>query len=113
MTERMSHEEHVASVRAELVVLAHSMLSGSLPYLEGAIRVVKLRRAAEVPDRDPEFEAFVVIESETDHLPIGRIRSLWSSEALARLGPEIEKSEQWAKELATPACRSLIERFDA
>lgn len=62
-------------------------------------------------DRDDDFLTFVAIDSETDHLPVDLERHNWSTEALERKDQEIAEAELWAKELAFPACRKLIERF--
>jgi len=64
-----------------------------------------------VPTDDPDFKAFVAIESETDHLPIGDVRKLWQPEALDRKANEISEAEAWARDIAADACRRIISRF--
>jgi hypothetical protein len=113
MAERMSHEEYVASARAEIVALAREMPTVDVSFLDGAVRLCQLRREAEIPDADPDFDTLTIISSETDALPEGEVRSMWSREALAKLEHEIDDSELWAKEIASHACQSIIERFDA
>jgi hypothetical protein len=112
MTEPMSREEYVASTRAKVVSLARAMLEGKTSFLEGAIHIWRLHSEADVPERDPDFDIFVGIESSTDDLPIGAARKNWSAEALATYEPRIVETEAWARELATEACRSLIQRFE-
>jgi hypothetical protein len=60
---------------------------------------------------DRDMVAFVLIDSETDTLPLGDVRQYWQPEALAKLQPEIERSEQWARETGWAECQSLIRRF--
>jgi hypothetical protein len=60
---------------------------------------------------DEDFDAFELIESKTDHLPIGRERSNWSDAALAEKEQEVAEAETWAKDIAFPACKKLMERF--
>ena len=99
--------------RNRVAAVARGMLSGDINFLEGAIELVSLRHKAEVEEADPDFMVFVVIESETDNLPIGKSRELWSKEALIKHQPEIDASVIWAKRIGTTACQSLIERFHA
>ena len=63
-------------------------------------------------DRDADFDAFAVIASETDHLPLENQRPLWSRSAIERLAPEFKRTEEWAAEFAPEACRNIIARFD-
>jgi hypothetical protein len=102
-----------AQARRELVAAARAMLSGELPYVEGAFLVTRLRhRISGVAERDEDFDAFVVIESETDHLPLQAQRPLWSEQALAGLEPEFKRTQEWAASFAADACKRLIARFE-
>ena len=99
---------------SRLVSVAQAMLDGELSFFEGAVQVLAIKsRLSGIADRDPDFDAFVVIQSETDHLPLEAQRSLWSPAALAALEPEFQRIEEWAKPFASPACRNLIARFGA
>lgn len=106
-----SHNEFVANTRQRLVVVCQSMLSGKISFLEGAVEVCSLRDTIEVSADDPDLRAFIVICSETDHLPLANIQHRWSAQALERLRPEIDHAEIWAKSIATEACENLIRRF--
>jgi len=98
--------------REKLVALAQSMLDGKLSFFEGALLVTSIRnQLSGIVDRDPDFDAFVVIKSETDHLPTVAQRSLWSPIALVDIESEIREVEVWAKSFAPQACKNLIARF--
>jgi hypothetical protein len=98
--------------RRQLVALAEAMLIGEVSYFDGAPKVCALQcRVGGVQSGDPDFEAFDVISSETDHLPIPTIGHLWSASALQRVQPEMVHTEAWAKDFAPKACVSLIARF--
>ena len=98
--------------RTQVVALAKAMLAGELPYLEGAYQICRLRGRIEgLADRDQDFDAFILIESETDHLPLQAPRHLWSDRALKELEPEFERTQSWAASLAEEACQRLIARF--
>ncbi|WP_235610830.1 DUF2489 domain-containing protein [Bordetella sp. H567] len=88
------------------------MLAGELPFFEGAVRVVNLMHCLNgIGDDDPDFRIFVLIQSETDHLPLEAQRPLWSASALEALEPEFLRTEEWAKCFAEQACKNLIARF--
>jgi hypothetical protein len=98
--------------RQELVSLATAMLNGTMSYFEGAAKVLQIKGlVGGATDRDKDFDAFVVIGSETDHLPLAQQRRLWSKEALKKLEPEFIKTEEWASEFAPRACKNIIARF--
>jgi hypothetical protein len=100
--------------RRRLVEVAHAMLDGKLSFPEGAVRLHAIKnRLIGIAERDPDFGAFLLIMSETDHLPHEAQRPLWASEALARLEPEFKRTEEWARSFAPQACRNLIARFDS
>lgn len=64
-----------------------------------------------VEDGDQDFIPFVVVSSETDHLPIGVEALNWSDEALVRKEPELKHAREWAMEAVGAACASLVARF--
>lgn len=112
MNDRPPLNEHEAQARQTLVALATAMLSTEVSFFEGAVQVLRLKQAiGGIADRDPDFDVFVAIESETDHLPLHAQQHLWDPEALAKLAPEFAKTEIWATSFAPTACHSLISRF--
>lgn len=114
MSDRPALNEYEAQARESLVGLAAAMLEGKVSFFEGAVQVLRLKSAVGgIADRDPHFDAFVVIESDTDHLPLEAQQHLWNAKALADLQSEFERTEIWAAGFATAACRGLIERFGA
>ena len=114
MNDRPPRTQDEIDARRELVELAESMLSEELPFMEGAVRVWSLStRIGGVAHGDRDFDAFVAIASETDHLPLQAQRHLWSTHALKALEPEIAKTQEWAKSFAPQACKNLIARFSS
>ena len=111
MSEYITNESYVASIRKRVVDTARSMLNGDLNFLEGARNLVDLRHEAAVRDDDADFMVFVAIDSETDDLPTGAARQQWPLDVLEKLDPEYKKAEAWAKEFGSQACESLIRRF--
>jgi hypothetical protein len=112
MVDRPAYRESEIEARRQAVALATEMLAGRLSYFEGAPQMCALQsEVGGVGDRDPDFDAFAVIVSETDHLPLKKQRPLWSPSALERLAPEFKRTEEWAANFAPDACRHLIARF--
>lgn len=112
MSESGAMNENETIECRRLVVLAQAMLDGNLSFIEGAVQVLAIKnQLGRVAERDPDFGVFLVIRSETDHLPLEEQRPLWAPEALERLEPEFKRTEEWARSFAPAACRSLIARF--
>jgi len=111
MIEHMTHEAYVFSCRQRAVDLATGILDGTLNVLEACRDLAALHWEVEVDQWDEDFTRFSGISSETDALPVGRVRDLWSAAALARIEPDIQSAVEWATPLAIPACRSVIARF--
>jgi hypothetical protein len=111
MSEYVTNETQVQSVRKRVLETAELMIRGEIGFIEGARLLSSLRHGAAVRDDDPDFTTFVAIDSETDDLPIGAVRQLWSIDALTKLDPEIGKAEAWAKQYGIHSCESLVKRF--
>src|SRR5882672_5877335 len=97
--------------RRAIGMTTRALLTGALSYIEGARKIANLRFPADL-ERDSDIMPFVGIDSETDALPMGDFRHLWDPEALRKLQPEIDKAEQWARELGRQYCERLVKRFE-
>src|SRR5258706_10073140 len=110
MTEQMSHEEYIAMQRHRVAELARQILSGEIDVLDGSSQITSLGAEIEVDLRDDDMMAFVLVESETDHLPIGAEGQNWSDEALARKEPDLRRARDWATDVVREPCANLISR---
>lgn len=110
-SEAESASRAITMARLDMVATARAMLRGELSFIEGARRISSLRYRVGVEDFDEDMLPFVAIDSDTDTYPFGETRLLWNSEALAKLQPEIDRSEQWAREVGHEHCKNLVERF--
>jgi contact-dependent growth inhibition (CDI) system CdiI-like immunity protein len=97
--------------RREVVLIARRALLGELDPIVAARRLGALRGSVGVTDHDPDFTTFVVIDSETDSLPVVTERDQWSPEALTRLEPEIAQARDWALSIGKPAFENVVRRF--
>jgi hypothetical protein len=109
----MSPDEQLRNEATKQVVeTAKGMLDGKIGIIEGSRILGSLYFKVGVDRSDPDFIDFVGIDSETDHLPIGRVREHWAADALARKDKEIKDAEDSYRERALASCRELIKRFD-
>ena len=109
--EHISHEEYVDRQRAKVASLAAKILKKEMSMIEGAKEIVSLCDGLDVDEDDKDILAFVLIESETDDLPIGKVRRFWAKDALAEKEPDVQEAEQWAQGVGVDACKNLVERF--
>jgi hypothetical protein len=105
------NETEILAARRMMRRAAQDMINGSLSFLEGAREIVAATMTARLHERDIDLLPFVGIVSETDALPIGPSRKDWQATALDALQPEIDLKEAWARKLAEPHCRSLVDRL--
>lgn len=96
--------------RRAIGTVARRMLAGHVSYLDGARALLRFRAEGDL-GADPAFEAFALIESETDHLPIGQQRKHWSQAALVAKEPDIRAAEEWAARTAEMETKTLATRF--
>lgn len=101
----------IQNARTRAAKIAAAVLAGQLSPVLGAIDLNGLRSLVDVPDNDPDFQAFMLIDSECDGLPIGSVRQYWSAEALTRKEPEVARAERWAMDTGADAFRNVLSRF--
>ena len=71
-----------------MVKIASAIIAGDIGIIEGARELALLGHEI-ADDFDSDFMPFVAIDSETDHLPVGKVRKFWSPEALRDKDKEI------------------------
>jgi hypothetical protein len=98
--------------RRRAVSIARAVLAGEMDVLVGARDLCGLRFEVGVPNDDPDFDCFVLIESETDALPLADERSTWSAAALIRLAPDMARATKWATDLGWDAFQNVVRRFE-
>lgn len=97
---------------ADALIVCRNVLDGDLGVIEGCIALAGYAHKM-VPDwrLDPDFRVFAVIASETDHLPFGDTRNLWSSSGLAKADSEIRSLTERCQGSVRDACANVIARF--
>ncbi|SRR6266567_377409 len=105
------NEEHRRLASAKIVATAQHILSGQLGIVAGARQLSGLRFDVGA-EHDADFIFFVGVDSETDHLPVGEVRSRWSSDALKAKDEELQTYESSVRDKAFRVCQSLIQRYE-
>jgi hypothetical protein len=90
----MTNLEHIESRQRDLVKIAKAVLNSEVGIILGS-RIIQSFRPELAADFDPDFMAFVAVDSDTDHLPVDEERNNWSAEALARKDIEIAEAESF------------------
>lgn len=90
---------------------ALDLIEGRLSVIESARILSKLAYWTQLND-DSDLTTFVVIESETDTLPVGEVRKHWAKHALEREDVQIEKAENLYRPFAIESAHRLAERFE-
>jgi hypothetical protein len=108
---RPSDRKGIATARKKALAIVREILSGQKDVLLGARELGSLRYDVGVPEDDPDFLCFLAIDSETDALPLGAVRSKWDPEALAEKDLEIDRARQWAREVGQAHLESVLRRF--
>jgi hypothetical protein len=99
-----------AAKRAELVSVAEAMIVGKMDLIEGVRKITALRH--EIGDGDDQvFVPIRAIESETDHFPVGAIRTQYTSDYLKRLDEEMTLYLADAKQDILGACREIVRMY--
>jgi hypothetical protein len=107
------NESKILTARLTIYEAARNMLAGKLSYIEGARRIVVVIAVSKLDKWDADLVPFVAIDSETEALPLGKMRAHWQAAALEALEPEIAESEAWARQVGEPHCRNLVRRFSS
>ena len=101
----------IAANRQRVARIAQDILDDSIGIIEASRALVALRFEVAVDEWDPDFIAFVGIDSETDDLPVGETRQQWSPDALVKKDEEIARCEALYREPAREAASHLVTRF--
>ena len=92
---------------SQLVETLESLLGSRISVVE-ASRLIAAVRFDLKQDNNSLFYPFVGIDSETDQFPLGAVRELWASEALARYDQERELAEQHYSPFAAQSATALL-----
>jgi hypothetical protein len=101
--------DNIEHARAEIGNLLERALLGQTSFIETARAMNGLVEEAGFDRLSEPFVRFVGIDSETDHIPLGKVRDLWQTEAIERHRADWDGAEAWAKQFGEQACREALE----
>jgi hypothetical protein len=107
---QITNEEEWLRDCKEVVDVSSNILDGTMGVTEGARLLAALRFRVRAED-DEDFLVFTGIDSQTDHFPLGDVRSRWNVDALARYDAERQRAESDFRKSAEEACRNLIQKY--
>jgi hypothetical protein len=90
----------------------YRLTNGDIGVLAAAQKLSLLRHTLVGDARDEDWDVFVGIDSETDHLPLEESRKNWAPDALARKDVEIKEAEDFFRARAMQAAQNLIRRYE-
>jgi hypothetical protein len=91
---------------AKALEVARQLMTGEIDVIQGA-RTLSALRFELGDDLADIFSTFTLIDSETDHLPIGEVRQYWAAEALIHKTPRLPKASGFTKTWREVQQRSL------
>lgn len=98
------------SKKSEIVLIAKSLLANDIGLIEASRKLVKLQYEANL-ENEEDLKIFWIIETETDHLPIGQQRTNVSHQRLIESDKEIKDCEEFYRDAVRTACINIISNF--
>ena len=88
--------------------IAEAVLDGRTTILEGARELSPLAHTDAIANED-DRKLIIGIDSETDHLPVGKVREHWAADALEAKDVEITIAEERWKARFRNVCKRIAE----
>ena len=88
--------------------IAVAVLDGRTTILEGARELSPLAHTDAIANED-DRRLIIGIDSETDHLPVGKVREHWAADALETKDAEITIAEERWKARFRDVCKRIAE----
>jgi hypothetical protein len=104
-----NEQEWLANCR-EIVRRARDLIEGRANVIESARALFGLSFRVRA-ERDPDFQRFAGIDSESDALPVGPERDNWSRSALEREDAKIVAFQERWRDQAVESAKRLIEKY--
>ncbi len=91
----------------ETLRICRGLLDGSIPMIDGCRQITSLRNEMGATGNSV-FDIFVVVDSDSDHLPFGNVRQHCSPEWLQKADAEIADIESLYREPVRKAAEALL-----
>jgi hypothetical protein len=93
--------------RQQASVIAQQALQGQVTMLEAVRALVSLAHTDAIQN-EADRDFIIGIDSETDHLPVGGLRSLWAADALIEKDVQIERAEAHWRAAFLEICKRIV-----
>ena len=107
-----SHTTEFIEAKTSALEILSRLTAGDIGVLRAAQKLSSLRHTLVGDARDEDWDVFVGIDSETDHLPLEEDRKNWAPDALARKDIEIKEAEDFFRARAVEAAHNLLRRYE-
>jgi hypothetical protein len=107
----LSDDSQISDARKDVATIAQSLLSQNISFLEGIRQLNSLRFEVSIKDNDIDFQIFVVIDSETDHMPAKETRLMSSKSWLVKCDADLDVIRKFYSLDVSKSCENLIKRF--
>jgi alcohol dehydrogenase YqhD (iron-dependent ADH family) len=94
--------------QAKIAAAADAMIANKVSFIEGSRTIASLLHAAGFDCLDEPWLSFVSIASQTDVVPVGKVRQLWSADAQLRHASEWRRAEAFAKAELEVECHKAL-----
>ena len=93
-----------------LRALCQRIISSEESVIEGSQKMLQFRFWMKEGE-NPDWGIFAVVDSDSDHLPIGSVREHWAKDALNKKDEEIEELERFYREDVLKAVRLIWNQY--
>lgn len=93
-----------------LCMLCNRIMNGQESIISGCIKMSQYRFWMKEEDNS-NWDIFMIVSSDTDHLPIGDVREYWSTYALKEKDLEIGKIEIFYREDVVKAIKNIFQQY--
>jgi hypothetical protein len=100
----------VNGARERALQIARAVLAGDISVLEAPIALCPLLRSDPTIASKDDAKLMIALESETDHLPIGRVREEWHPDFLPEKDQEVARFEELSRKDVRSACERILLR---
>lgn len=99
--------ERQEQIRSHILRIARQLVVGEIGVIAASRELGGLRHEVE-PQLANVLVTFTAIDSETDAIPVGKVRKEWNPDVLKRKDKEIAEAEDFYRASATNAATELI-----
>ena len=97
--------------KREACKLAKALLSSNDDYLDNVVNLFYIGNEIHQDSWQTEFHIFNVIETETDHLPLKRVRELCSNDFLKKSDLELARIIKNYSKQVEVACKDILSKY--